>query len=104
MFVIENKEQLEELRKSGKIVVLDFWAEWCSQCKMMFKGLEQVENELSDKVVVAKVEADKVQDLAKEYGVRNLPSLFILDEEKIVANKAGMQPPVMLKQWIENNI
>ena len=104
MVVIENKEQLEVLRKSGKIIVLDFWAEWCSQCKIMFKGLEQVENELSDKVVVAKVEADKVQDLTNEFGVRNLPSLFILNGESIVASKSGMQPPTMLKQWVENNI
>ncbi len=65
-----------EVLKAEKLVVVDFWAEWCGPCKMIAPLLEEIAGELTDKVKVVKVNVDNEQQLAQQYGIYNIPTLL----------------------------
>ncbi|HEV3270912.1 MAG TPA: thioredoxin [Candidatus Methylacidiphilales bacterium] len=65
-----------EVLKANKLVVVDFWAEWCGPCKMIAPLLEEVARELSDKIKIVKINVDQEQQLAQEYGIYNIPTLL----------------------------
>lgn len=71
-----NKEELENLLKQDKIVIVDFFAEWCGPCQMLTPVLEQLAEECSD-VDILKVDIDEEQDLAINYGIEVVPTLMI---------------------------
>jgi len=65
-----------EVLKSDKLVIVDFWAEWCGPCKMIAPLLDEVAKELPDKIKIVKVNVDHEQQLAQEYGIYNIPTLL----------------------------
>jgi thioredoxin 1 len=65
-----------EVLKSDKLVVADFWAEWCGPCKMIAPLLDEIARELPDKVKIVKVNVDNEQQLAQQYGIYNIPTLL----------------------------
>jgi thioredoxin 1 len=65
-----------EVIKSDKLVVVDFWAEWCGPCKMIAPLLDEVAKEMPDKVKIVKVNVDQEQQLAQQYGIYNIPTLL----------------------------
>lgn len=71
-----NKEELENLLKQDKIVIVDFFAEWCGPCQMITPVLEQLAEECSD-VDILKVDIDEEQALAINYGIEVVPTLMI---------------------------
>ena len=56
-------------------VVVDFWAEWCGPCKAIGPSLEEISDEMGDKVKITKVNIDENPDIAAQYGVRSIPTL-----------------------------
>ena len=71
-----NKEELENLLKQDKVIIVDFFAEWCGPCKMLTPVLEQLAEECSD-VDILKVDIDEEQALAISYGIEVVPTLMI---------------------------
>ena len=65
-----------EVLKSDKLVIVDFWAEWCGPCKMIAPLLDEVARELPDKVKIVKVNVDQEQQLAQQYGINSIPTLL----------------------------
>ncbi|MCH9852197.1 MAG: thioredoxin [Alphaproteobacteria bacterium] len=90
--------------KSDKMVLVDFWAEWCQPCKALSPILEQIANEMNDKIVIAKLDVEADTDLAQKYQIRSLPSLLLFRDGNVIATSAGAQPKVQLQQWIESNL
>ena len=81
-----------EVINSDKLVLVDFWAEWCGPCKMLTPTLEQLSTEYSDKIVVGKVNVDDNQQLASQYGIMSIPTVMIFKDGKIVEQFIGVQP------------
>lgn len=94
----------DDVLKSEKPVVVDFWAEWCGPCKMIAPALEEIANELGDKVTVAKVNIDDNPKTPAAYGVRGIPTLMLFKDGQVVAMKIGALPKGDLKAWIESSI
>ncbi len=98
----ENFET-EVLGSSGYTLV-DFWAEWCGPCKQLSPVLDEVANELTGKVTVAKVNIDENPDTPTKYGVRGIPTMILFKDGQPVATKVGSVPKSQLKEWIESEI
>jgi len=75
---ILNAKNFEEQTKKG-IVVVDFFATWCGPCRMMAPILEEVQEELGDKVKIFKVDVDESEALARKFGVMMIPTIIILE-------------------------
>jgi len=74
------------------IALVDFWAEWCMPCKMMTPILNDVVNEVDDKIKICKLNVDGQQKLAAKFGVRSIPTLIILKNGKEVKRFVGVKP------------
>lgn len=81
-------------------VLIDFWAEWCGPCKQLSPVLDELANEFSGKLTVAKVNIDQNPESPQKYGVRGIPTLIVFKEGKPVATKVGSLPKSQLVEWL----
>ena len=80
---------LEDVLATDKLVVVDFWAEWCGPCKMIGPIIEQIGEEYKDKVVVGKVDVDDNDEAAAKYGIRNIPTVLFIKNGEVVDKVVG---------------
>lgn len=72
-----------------KIVVVDFWAEWCGPCKMVTPFIEALADEYKDQAVVAKCDVDDNVDVAAEFGIRNIPTILFFKDGEVADKMVG---------------
>ena len=84
----ENFE--EEVKKSNKTVIVDFYADWCGPCKMMSPVIDNIAEELGDSVKVGKVNTDENMELAEEYGIMSIPTIMIFKDGQVVKEFNGV--------------
>ena len=85
-------------------VVVDFWAEWCGPCKAIGPSLEEISDEMGDKVKIAKVNIDENQDIAAKYGIRSIPTMLMFKDGEVISTKVGAAPKASLSSWISGEI
>ena len=91
------------LSASGPVLV-DFWAEWCGPCRMIGPALEELSEELGEKVTITKINIDENPDAPAKYGVRGIPTMILFKDGQPAATKVGAAPKGQLKSWIEASI
>ena len=84
----ENFEQ--EVINADKIVVVDFYADWCGPCKMMAPIIEEIAKELEGKAKVGKINIDDNQSLAVKYQVMSIPTIAIFKQGKVIQSFVGV--------------
>ncbi len=94
----DNFEKL--VLKSEKLVIVDFWAEWCGPCKAITPILDEISNEFGDKVLIGKVNVDEVKEVPVKYGIRSIPTLLFFNNGEITRQEVGLQS----KQTLVDNI
>jgi thioredoxin 1 len=82
----------EVVIKSGKPVIVDFWAEWCGPCRMIAPFIEEISKEYSGKALVAKCNIDNSPQVAAKFGIRNIPTVLFFKEGKIADKQVGAVP------------
>jgi thioredoxin 1 len=82
-------ETLDEVLKTDKPVVIDFWAEWCGPCRMVSPIIEQLAEEYKDKVIVGKVDVDENNEATTRYGIRNIPTVLFIKNGQVVDKIVG---------------
>jgi thioredoxin 1 len=86
--------------KSPIPVIVDFWAPWCTPCKMVAPTLEKLAAEYAGKLLVAKVNVDDDQKYAQQYGVQGIPTMLFISNGNIVHQQVGALPENMLRQAV----
>ena len=94
----------KEILKSDKPALVDFWAEWCGPCKQLSPILEEISNEMNDKVFFAKHNIDEQPNMPMKYGVRGIPTMLIFKGGELKATKVGATTKSNIVTWIKENI
>lgn len=87
--------------KNKKLVLVDFFAEWCAPCRMMAPVVEALSKEMKN-VEFFKVNVDSQSGLAQQFNVMSIPTLILFKNGKIAATTTGARPKEALKKWIES--
>lgn len=87
-----NKESFSKvISEENKTVLVDFWAPWCGPCKALTPILEEIANELGEKVGIYKVNVDENTDLAQEHGVQSIPTLLLYKNGSLSETIIGLK-------------
>jgi len=93
-----------EVLKSGTPVLVDFWAEWCGPCRSLAPKLEEVAQELGEKVKIVKVNVDENQMTPQKYGVRGIPAMLLFKSGSEVGQLVGNHPKDAILDFLNKNI
>lgn len=96
-----TSSNFEQLMAQGKPMVVDFWATWCGPCRMVGPFIEQLAEEYADSAIIGKVDIDQEQDLAVQFGVRNIPTILFIKGGQIVDKQIGAAPKSVLEQKLK---
>jgi len=93
-----------EVLKSEKLILVDFWAEWCGPCKQIGPVLEEISDEMVDQVLIAKHNIDNEPNTPTKYGIRGIPTMLLFKNGELKATKVGATTKSNIVSWIKENI
>lgn len=94
----------KELLNQDKLVVVDFWAEWCGPCRSIAPAVDELAAEFEGKAIIGKYNVDDDNALSSEMGIRNIPTLLFFKGGKLVDKQVGASSKADLKAKIEANL
>ena len=90
----------QDVLGASKPVLVDFWAEWCGPCRMIAPALEEISNELGERVEVVKLNIDDNPDAPAKYGVRGIPTMMLFRGGQMASMKVGAMPKAKILEWL----
>ncbi|MBW8487065.1 thioredoxin [Actinomadura parmotrematis] len=96
MKAVTDADFATEVLKSGKPVLVDFWAEWCGPCRMVAPILEEISQEHGDKLEIVKLNTDENPATATEYQIMQIPNLLVFKDGEVVKQILGAKPKAAL--------
>ena len=100
-----KSENFDELvMKSEQPVLLDFWAVWCGPCRMVAPTIDKLAEDYKDRAVIGKVNVDEENDLAEQFRVMSIPTIYILKNGQVVERMIGARPYTELAAAIDKHL
>lgn len=91
----------KDVLQSQTPVLVDFWAEWCGPCKLIGPVLEQISDELGEKVTIAKLNIEESPTTPSRYGVRGIPTMMLFKGGQMASMKVGALPKQKILEWLQ---
>ena len=91
----------DDISSQSKLVLVDFWAEWCGPCKQISPILEEISNE-KENLNILKLNIDENPVTPQKYNVRGIPTLMLFKDGKLIDTKIGSLPKSSLEDWINS--
>ena len=101
MEVTITSENFASLKNGDLPLVVDFWATWCGPCRMVAPIIEELAKTYDGKVVVGKCDVEDNEDLAGEFGIRNIPTILFFKNGEVVDKVIGAQPKAKIEEKIQ---
>ncbi len=98
-----NDANFQEKIEEG-VTLVDFWAVWCAPCRIQGPIVEDVAKEIGDKATIAKLDVDKNKATSARYGIRNIPTLIIFKDGKVVQTMVGLKTKEAIVQAINKHL
>ncbi len=102
MAKVATNTSFDSLLNDDKLVVVDFWAVWCGPCRMLSPIVDQISEEMSDKVTVIKCNVDDCDEIAEKYRIMNIPTLIFFRGGEVVDRTVGLMPKADLVEKINS--
>jgi thioredoxin 1 len=101
-FIKKFSEESFDKEVSQGTILVDFYADWCGPCRMMNPVLEQLSQELKDKVTIAKLDIDHAQNVAMTYQVTSIPTLILFKAGKEVGRLVGLKDAKAIRDFVQS--
>ena len=102
MEVTITSENLSSLKKGDLPLVVDFWATWCGPCRMVSPIIAELAEVYDGKVVIGKCDVEENEDLASEYGIRNIPTILFFKGGQVVDKLVGAQGEAVIDEKFQS--
>ena len=93
-----TNENFESLKNGQQPLVVDFWATWCGPCRMVAPIIAELATEYDGKIAVGKCDVEECEDIAAEYGIRNIPTILFFKGGEVVDKLVGAQSKAKLEE------
>lgn len=95
---------IAETLEQDKLVVIDFWAEWCGPCRMVAPTIEALATEFEGKAIIGKVDVDTNPEAATRYGIRNIPTILFIKGGQVIDKHVGAAQKAALEEKINKHL
>jgi len=102
--VLTDTNFKESALDTDKLVMIDFWAQWCGPCKMLSPIVEQLAEEYGDKAVIGKLDVDTNAEVSQKFGIRSLPTILWIKNGEVVDKHVGLTTKAKLQEKIEAHL
>ena len=96
-----TNENYESYKNGSLPLVIDFWATWCGPCRMVAPIIEELANEYDGKVTVGKCDVEEADDIAADFGIRNIPTIAFMKDGKILDKIVGAASKSKIEEKIK---
>lgn len=97
-----TNENFDQVLAANKVVVADFWAEWCGPCRMVGPIIEALAKDYAGQAVIGKVDIESADDLAARFAIRNIPTVLFFKDGQIVDKQVGAAPRPVLEDKLKS--
>ena len=104
MAKVATNTNFADMLQDDKLVIVDFWAVWCGPCRMLSPIVDEIAEEMADKVTVVKCNVDDCEDIAMQYRIMSIPTLIFFKNGEIVDKTVGAMPKSALVEKINAHL
>ena len=97
-------KNFEQLIKNEKPILIDFWANWCSPCKVLAPILDEISKEMVNDITIAKLNIDNDPNIPTKFSIRGIPTMIIFKNGEVKSIKNGVTTKSNIVSWIKENI
>ena len=101
MEVTITSENFESLKNCSQPLVVDFWATWCGPCRMVGPVISELAEEYDGRIAVGKCDVEDNEELAAEFGIRNIPTILFFRDGQLIDKVVGAQPKAKIQEKFE---
>ena len=101
MEVTITPENFEQFKNADKPLVVDFWATWCGPCRMLAPVIAELAEEYDGRIIVGKCDVEENDDIAMDFGIRNIPTILFFKDGQVVDKMVGASPKSKIQEKFE---